>query len=144
MARLYNSSKHRLEESGSATVEFALLLPVLLTILFGLIEYGWYMTWQFVLNNAAAEGARAGVSAREWEGEDPEQIAVQAVVDALWLLDENNKEAFEEFVFVDIDDTSPETITVTVSGFEYEELTGFLPDALIPGYLGAKSVMAFP
>ena len=51
----------RLNERGAAAAEFALLLPVLLTILFGIIEFGMIMYGREVVTNAAREGTRAGI-----------------------------------------------------------------------------------
>jgi Flp pilus assembly protein TadG len=47
--------------SGAALVEFALILPVLLYMVFGLIEYGWLILKQQQLNNAAREAVRLAV-----------------------------------------------------------------------------------
>ena len=49
-------------ERGAVAAEFALLLPVLLTILFGIIEFGMIMYGREVVTNAAREGARAGIT----------------------------------------------------------------------------------
>jgi Flp pilus assembly protein TadG len=46
-------------DRGSAAVEFALLLPVLMLIIFGIIDFGRYMNARIVLSQAAYEGARA-------------------------------------------------------------------------------------
>jgi Flp pilus assembly protein TadG len=51
----------RLDERGVAAAEFALLLPALLLILFGIIEFGMIMYGREVVTNAAREGARAGI-----------------------------------------------------------------------------------
>lgn len=48
-------------ERGAAAAEFALLLPVLLTILFGIMEFGMIMYGREVVTNASREGARAGI-----------------------------------------------------------------------------------
>ncbi len=45
-------------ERGSVAVEFALLVPVLFLILFGIINFGVLMYNQAVITNAAREGAR--------------------------------------------------------------------------------------
>lgn len=50
-------------ERGVVAAEFALLLPVLLTILFGIIEFGMIMYGREVVTNAAREGARFGIVA---------------------------------------------------------------------------------
>lgn len=48
-------------ESGASAVELALLLPVLMMILFGIIEFGLALYQQAVLTNASREGARLGI-----------------------------------------------------------------------------------
>jgi len=46
---------------AAAVVEFAVVLPLLLTILFGIIEYGWVFMVRQTLQTAAREGARIAV-----------------------------------------------------------------------------------
>ena len=46
---------------AAAVVEFAVVLPLLLTILFGIIEYGWIFMVRQTLQQAAREGARLGI-----------------------------------------------------------------------------------
>jgi Flp pilus assembly protein TadG len=128
--------RHRYER-GAAAVEFALVLPVLLLILFGIIEYGWVFTAQIVLTNAVSEGARAGIQAED----DVEalEFAKEAVREAYWV------QALEDGVVeVDIREDTPRRLVVDVAGMPYTPLTGFLPSALVPQTLGAKAVMAFP
>lgn len=48
------------EERGATLVEFALVLPVILLLVFGMIEFGRVLNAQIVIRNAAREGARAG------------------------------------------------------------------------------------
>lgn len=45
-------------DRGAAAVEFALLLPVLLLIVFGIIDFGRALNAQVTLTQAAREGAR--------------------------------------------------------------------------------------
>ena len=45
-------------ERGAAAVEFALLLPVLLFLVFGIIDFGRALNAQITLTQAAREGAR--------------------------------------------------------------------------------------
>jgi len=49
-------------ERGAVATEFALLLPVLLTILLGIIEFGMIMYGREIVTNATREGARAGIT----------------------------------------------------------------------------------
>ena len=46
---------------AAAVVEFAVVLPLLLTILFGIIEYGWVFMVRQTLQTAAREGCRQAV-----------------------------------------------------------------------------------
>jgi Flp pilus assembly protein TadG len=49
----------RADERGAAAVEFALVVPVLLLLLFGIISYGYMLSFRQAISQAAAEGARA-------------------------------------------------------------------------------------
>jgi Flp pilus assembly protein TadG len=46
-------------DRGAAAVEFALLLPLLLLIVFGIIDFGRAINAQITITQAAREGARA-------------------------------------------------------------------------------------
>jgi Flp pilus assembly protein TadG len=48
----------RTNERGAAAVELALVLPILVTLLFGIIECGRYYNAKVTLTHAAREGAR--------------------------------------------------------------------------------------
>lgn len=48
------------DERGAALVEMAIVLPLLLLVLFGIIEFGLVLQQSQVLSNAAREGARVG------------------------------------------------------------------------------------
>jgi Flp pilus assembly protein TadG len=52
-------------EKGTAAVEFALILPMLLLMLFVIIEFGFIFYDKAVLTNASREGARKGILARD-------------------------------------------------------------------------------
>nr|WP_300151844.1 TadE/TadG family type IV pilus assembly protein [Propionicimonas sp.] len=47
-------------ERGAAALEFAIVLPVLLLLLVGIVDFGMVMGAQTQVANAAREGARAG------------------------------------------------------------------------------------
>src|SRR5689334_13284106 len=52
----------RLErQRGAAVVEFALLLPLLLAITFGIVEFAIALYDKAVITNASREAARAGI-----------------------------------------------------------------------------------
>jgi Flp pilus assembly protein TadG len=48
-------------ERGAEVIEFALVLPLLLLIIFGLVDFGFLFQRYLVLTNAAMEGARVAV-----------------------------------------------------------------------------------
>ena len=54
-----NLSKWR--RRGNAVVEAALVLPVLLTLTFGTVEYGYFFFVKQSVQGAAREGCRAGI-----------------------------------------------------------------------------------
>jgi len=45
-------------EKGQSAVEFALVLPLLLVLLLGIIEFGWFLNAKITITGAAREGAR--------------------------------------------------------------------------------------
>ena len=47
------------EDRGAAAVEFALVVPILLVVLFGIIDFGFAINRYAIVNNAAREGVRA-------------------------------------------------------------------------------------
>lgn len=49
------------KERGQSLVEFALVLPILLVILCGILDFGWLFYNQLNLNNACREVARYSV-----------------------------------------------------------------------------------
>jgi Flp pilus assembly protein TadG len=48
-------------EKGQSLVEFAILLPLLLLLLMGILEFGIMLNSYLTINNAAREGARLGI-----------------------------------------------------------------------------------
>jgi len=49
----------RADDRGAAAVEFALVLPLLLILIFGIIDFGRLLNTKITLTEAAREGARA-------------------------------------------------------------------------------------
>lgn len=60
---------------AAAVVEFAVVLPLLLTILFGIIEYGWVFMVRQTLQTAAREGCRIAVLQTATESAIQDRIA---------------------------------------------------------------------
>lgn len=50
------------DEKGTALIEFALVLPLLLVVTSGIIEFGFAIYDKAMITNASREGARAGIA----------------------------------------------------------------------------------
>lgn len=59
------------KKRAAVAVELAVVTPVMLAMLFGIIEFGWLFTVQHTMLNAAREGARFG----SLEGVDSTEIS---------------------------------------------------------------------
>ena len=65
---------HRGRQRGQALVEFALMLPLLLIVLFIVVDFGVGLTRWIAITNAAREGARLGAV-----GADAAEITQKAI-----------------------------------------------------------------
>jgi len=59
--RLRNVVRRQQRRSGAATVEMAFAAPVLLSLVFGIMQVGYAFMVQHALQNAANKGCRAGM-----------------------------------------------------------------------------------
>ena len=113
---------------GAALVELALTLLLLLTIVFGIFEYGRVMYTINTLNHVAREGARrAAVS--------PPPINIDAIV-------ENSIHFDNPEIAITISNSAPgsgEPVTVTVT-LPFQGLTGLVP---VPATLRGKATMRY-
>lgn len=77
-------TRPRSSRKGQGLVEFALVLPVFLLILFGLIDVGRFVYLNSVLSQAAREGARVGAAEASWIGktttDDPSCVASSSAI----------------------------------------------------------------
>lgn len=62
-------SRSNWKKRAAAAVEMAIVTPLLLTMLFGIIEFGWLFTVRNSMVNAAREGARLGALPGSTESE---------------------------------------------------------------------------
>ena len=72
------------DESGQAVVEFALVAPVLLIILCGIIDFGWLFSAKIATDNCAREGARFASSWQDYETTEAETAnKVQSIANSI-------------------------------------------------------------
>lgn len=128
------------DDGGAALVEFALIMPLLFLLIFGIIEFGWAFRQNLDVRHGAREGTRlAAVNANPSNGESTQQKrlaremcnrmevgssgpAVQIIIDVDGSL---VADAAGDAVIFDVGDQ----VTVTVKK-NLQQLTKFLAFAL--------------
>ncbi len=90
MGTLASSLRRSGNERGAAAVEFAIVLPILLALLFGIIEWGIAFNQRLTVGNATQTAARVGTSI----GNKPEaDIAIlEAIAQGVFQLPANGTE----------------------------------------------------
>lgn len=117
-------------ENAQSLVEFALILPLLLVILLGIVEFGWLFNAKITLTSAAREAVRVyAITGKETDITKLDadiQNAIDRATSTLVLVDGQD---------VTFDKTGPtalagnadvKTVSVTVNG-NVESLTKFFP-----------------
>jgi len=123
----------RLKRSGAAVVEFAIVAPLFVLLIFGMIEYGRMVMVQQVITNASREGARKAVL---------EGSTTSDVVDTVSEFLQSGALSSED-ADISVSPDPPESagaggaVTVTVS-MEFEDVS-WLPT---PMYLGSTTLEA--
>jgi Flp pilus assembly protein TadG len=84
-------------DDGAAIVEFALISVLLVTLVFGIINFGLILSFKQDVTRAAAEGARAGAVAYPAANAfaDAEDATIEAVGGAKRDCDDNNDGAID-------------------------------------------------
>jgi Flp pilus assembly protein TadG len=68
MNRLFRSRRRQGRGRGQSLVEFALVFPIFILVLFGLLDVGRLIFATAAVSNAAREGARLGSVEASWTG----------------------------------------------------------------------------
>ena len=123
----------RRDRAGSNAIEFALILPVLMSILLGIAEWGWYFNHQLAALNALREGARTG--AVTLQEDDPTSAAETRARAALTELGLDGTGAT---VTATLSGTTPDELITVQVAVTYDPLTGLIPT---PGTLGGTLTM---
>jgi Flp pilus assembly protein TadG len=64
---------------GSQVVEFAMILPVFLALVFGSIDFTWYILQRYSVTDAVASGCRTGALSGRDKDADPPWVAGMAI-----------------------------------------------------------------
>ncbi|MET0565621.1 MAG: TadE/TadG family type IV pilus assembly protein [Acidimicrobiia bacterium] len=127
-------NKGRANDRGASLVEFALVAPFLLLLIFGMVEFGWLFAQNLDVRHGAREGARLA-AVNFPEGPPPNSGARSATNrDALVVEICSRMQTPEnaELTITSAGDVGdPATVTVNAPG---ETLTGFI-DFLLPSTL---------
>ena len=105
--------KTKKNESGQSLIEFALILPILLMLVMGIVEFGWIIMAKVTVNNAAREVVRAYVVGA------PSDMAIDRGVELIDHLTLNgvSKENYKNQIVITPDNPSiGDKITVTITG----------------------------
>jgi len=120
-------------QEGSNLVEFALVLPLLLILVMGIIEVGLVIYDKAVITNACREGARAGIVFRDPRlGLGEIQTVVQNYASAYLVTFGTTPLPTVEWLWDDLDSnnvrSSGDRLTVTVRyQYDYLMLGNFIP-----------------
>lgn len=91
--------KRLMKDSGQGLIEFAIVVPILLIFLLGILEFGWLLNAQITMTSAAREGARTAVVSsfdRENRAFDAANRAVEGVSGILLIDDPEHFRCYEE------------------------------------------------
>ncbi len=124
-------------QRGAVLVEMAVVAPILLVLVFGIMESGWFFTQQVELNNASREGARLAVV-----DYGPAAVIAAETCARAALSGSGATVTVTRSVVLDpeVGDPpgTPESVTVTMAK-NYSSLTGFL-DPIFDGLAMSSTV----
>ena len=140
MKRLLKNILRR--DRGQAVVEFAVMLPVVLILLLGMIEWGFLLWTKTTMENAVREGARHAVVIRDWDDNPTaSESEIKDLVEArLGSLPAVLTDGVRDHIQIQVDRTGSaiDSITVSVVGQPYNAIIGFT-DVAVPDTLSAVS-----
>ena len=128
---------------GTAIVEFAFVLPVLLLILIGIIEFSLALYDKAILTNASREGARAGIVSQSPRVTDGGiRTVVKNYCQTFLITFGGDTLEDGDIVISRTGDTFGSDLTVTVNyRYDFLVLPSFMTVALGPINLAAQTLM---
>ena len=123
---------------GTAMVEFALILPLLLVLVFGIVEFSIALYDKAVITNASREAARAGVIYRATALTNAQIAAVATNASQAHLITLGGSAAPQVTVSKPTGGTAGNPLTVTVT-YQY---TGLLLGNMLSVMTGSQTLTA--
>ena len=124
---------------GANAIEFALVLPVFLTIVLGMMEFSWAFFVRTAVITAVSDGCRAGAVVHpedDWETEAEDQMNL--------VLQQYNINCEDESVSCDSivtnEGDSPEEALACRLEVNYEPLIGYVP---VPTQVASEATILF-
>ncbi len=122
---------------GTAAVEFALTMPVLLLIIFGVMDYSWYIKQATDVIRATREGLRVGITVAAADGPDAAaESQVEVVLSGYGMDCESGLDCEIEASTTIVDGLDAVTLRVEVP---FQPLVGMVPT---PPVMTANLTMA--
>jgi len=125
MKRSTSKRSGRRGERGQALAEFALILPLFLVIVFGIVDFGMAFHSYITITNAAREGARLGVV----------QASSQQISDKVYATSDLSDESTNMTVTVTNAQGAPGGSVVVKVDYEYDLIT---PVGGLLGFFGGS------
>jgi hypothetical protein len=123
---------------GSTAIEFALTLPILVVILAGILEYGWYLFQLSNVVHALRDGTRIGVTVPRDDAIGPESRAIEharQILNGLGVPCSESGGCSVQAVIQPAADTEVMELSIEV---DYKPMIGLLPH---PGQLRGSFTM---
>lgn len=114
----------RRNRRGAAALEFAFTAVVFLTLLFAIIDYGWYFFRRATLQDAVMEGTRVGAAVPVGDSPGPEEVArdkVEAELSARGI------DPASATITTTISGSSPAQTLAVDASVPFDDLVAFVP-----------------
>jgi Flp pilus assembly protein TadG len=145
-----NSRKSHKNQRGQATLELAVVLPLLLALCMGIIEYGFVFWTKTTFESAVRDGARSAVVIQDWSTQETLRASdIKALVKSRTsVLPSTMTTGIENHITVTLQraTASPyniESIQVAIHNQPYQSVVGFLPAGAVPDTLSATATFRF-
>lgn len=125
----YPRKQNRSRERGAMAVEFAIILPLVLLLLYGILEMGRIMMVQNMATSSAREGARTAILPGATN--DAVTTRVTSVLSGAGLAYDSLATDPEDVSTVDGD--NPITVTVAIDYDDYSLIPGFIEGLQLTG-----------